>query len=194
MGPTGGLHQKLAAAVLAAPLSHTPLCLFMNFRTRGDGLTLRQGRVRLGVRSNFFPRGVAGQWHSCLGGGGGHCPWGCPRAKDVVLKGVGSGGMAWGAWRSLPTLGSLNLGCLKRLNHCCCSLESNRTETAPRLQQLQVTAETRFLQYQSHQAGLSRTIKLTVVTSLIFLQWLSSLPDAVMKRASELLQRLPCPS
>lgn len=123
-----------------------------------------------------------------------HRPWGCPRAVAVALKDVGSGGMVQGAWRSLPTLGSLNLGCLKRLNHCCCSLESNRTETAPRLQQLQVTAETRFLQYQSHQAGLSRTIKLTVVTSLIFLQWLSSLPDAVMKRASELLQRLPCPS
>lgn len=160
-----GLIQLLASKdtqnQIGSPPSLPPLKEESN-RMRGDGL-------RLGNRNHSFSTEQSGSGTAAQGVGG-HCPWGCPRAKDVVLKGVGSGGMAWGAWRSLPTLGSLNLGCLKRLNHCCCSLESNRTETAPRLQQLQVTAETRFLQYQSHQAGLSHTIKLTVVTSLIFLQ------------------------
>ena len=39
-------------------------------RTRGDGLTLCQGRFRLAVRDNSFCQRAVRQWHSCPGSGG----------------------------------------------------------------------------------------------------------------------------
>ena len=39
-------------------------------RTRGDGLTLCQGRFRLAVRNNSFSQRAVRQWHSCPGSGG----------------------------------------------------------------------------------------------------------------------------
>ena len=52
-------------------------------RTRGDGLTLCQGRFRLAVRNNSFSQRAVRQWHSCPGSGGVTVPggvqepWGC---------------------------------------------------------------------------------------------------------------------
>ena len=63
-------------------------------RTRGDGLTLCQGRFRLAVRNNSFSQRAVRQWHSCPGSGGVTVPGGVPEpwgCGNVALQGTGSG-------------------------------------------------------------------------------------------------------
>ena len=78
-------------------------------RTRGDGLTLCQGRFRLAVRNNSFSQRAVRQWHSCPGSGGVTVPGVSQSRGDVALRDVGSGhggvgwGWTWGSERSFPT-------------------------------------------------------------------------------------------
>ena len=59
-------------------------------RPRGNGLKLRQGRVRLALRKDFFAEGAVGRWNG-LPGAGGESPsleglesWADPALRDLV--------------------------------------------------------------------------------------------------------------
>lgn len=68
-------------------------------RMRGDGLTLHNRRVRLGIKRNRNSGEVLAQlpreW-------GVTTPGGVQSCREVALRDVGSG-MGWGLCRSLPT-------------------------------------------------------------------------------------------
>ena len=71
-------------------------------RTRGDGLVLHQGRVRLGMRNSSFCKEQSGSGTAAQGVGG-HQPWGCPTAVGMWHLGtwaVGHGGVSW-TWAAL---------------------------------------------------------------------------------------------
>ena len=68
-----------------------PLLPGNSCRTRGDGLTLCQGRFRLAVRSNSFSQRAVRRWHSCPGSGGVTVLEVSQSCGDVALWDVGSG-------------------------------------------------------------------------------------------------------
>ena len=71
-------------------------------RTRGDGLTLCQGRFRLAVRNNSFCQRAVRQWHSCPGSGGVTVPGGVQRMWRCGTEGHGQ--QAWWDGLGLRTL------------------------------------------------------------------------------------------
>ena len=68
-------------------------------RTRGDGLTLCQGRFRLVVRNNSFRQRAVRQWHSCPGSGGVTVPGGVPEPWGCGTEGYSRAWWGWlGGW------------------------------------------------------------------------------------------------
>ena len=80
------------------------LVVVMSDRMKSDGLTFHQGRVKLGIRNNFFSKEQSGA-QEC---GGVPIPGGVPERGDVALGNTVSGhgevgwGWAWGSLRSFP--------------------------------------------------------------------------------------------
>lgn len=70
-------------------------------RMRGDGLTLHQGRVRVGIKKNVSGTVVRCQ-HSCTGSGVSPLLGGVQNCGDVALRDLGMG-WGWGSRRPLPT-------------------------------------------------------------------------------------------
>ena len=66
-------------------------------RTRGDGLTLCQGRFRLAVRNNSFSQRAVRQRHSCPGSGGVTVPGGVQEPYRCDTEGCGQ----WAQWGGL---------------------------------------------------------------------------------------------
>ena len=78
-------------------------------RTHGNGLKLKQGRLRLDVRGEFFTQMAVRRWHSCPeklwcpipGGTQGQVGWG-PGQPELV-GGSPAHNRGWGGWAFRPS-------------------------------------------------------------------------------------------